>query len=247
MQRFQQRDGLRAALRSQYLSFCIASCCYSHCTVSHSRALVICCWPLSSHKIFLLCYSHRLCSRAYGHEWHRQIRKHSLEITQMQTSSAPSQKNHGMLALFLFMLLFPALLAFFFWPIPQLHGSNWVVVGFIAVCWSAWILMTFYVYYDAQKRSGNGLLWALFVFFGQVLGFLVYLIMRSAMPKLIMNGEKQCPQCRKSTRDDFTICPYCRTPLQTTCCNCKRAVQTDWQVCPYCREETAFAVTPHEI
>lgn len=162
----------------------------------------------------------------------------------MQTSLASSPKNHGMLALFLFMLFLPALLAFFFWPIPQLHGSDWVVVGFIAVFWSAWILMTFYVYFDAQKRGGNGLLWALFVFFGQVLGFLVYLIMRSAAPKLFLNGEKPCPQCRKSVRDDFAICPYCRASLQTSCPNCKRAVQADWQAFPYCRHETAFVVTP---
>lgn len=165
----------------------------------------------------------------------------------MQTSPAPSQKNHGVLALFLFMLLLPALLAFFFWPIPPLQSADWVVAGFIAVCWSAWILMTFYVYYDAQKRGGNGLLWALFVFFGQVLGFLVYLIMRSAAPKLMMNGEKQCPQCRKPTRDDFTICPYCRAPLQTTCLNCKRAVQTDWPVCPYCRHEVSSQINAVQV
>ncbi|MEK7730153.1 MAG: zinc ribbon domain-containing protein [candidate division KSB1 bacterium] len=156
----------------------------------------------------------------------------------MNASSRSSQNLGNMLALFITMLLLPLVPAFFSWPL-ELHGSDWVVAGFILVCWSAWILMTFYVYQDAQKRGGNAMLWALFVFFGQVLGFLVYLIMRSAAPKLIADGEKKCPQCRKPRQEDFAICPYCRAPLQAPCPNCKRIVETDWQVCPYCRHEAS--------
>lgn len=154
----------------------------------------------------------------------------------MNSSSSTSSFPKSMLALFIAMMLLPLFVAFFNWPL-ELHGSDYLVAGFILIAWSAWILMTFYVYFDAQRRGSNAALWALFVFFGQVLGFIVYLLMRNATFKLNTNGEAKCPNCHKPRRDDFTICPYCRTALQTICSHCKRALEADWQVCPYCRHE----------
>ncbi len=156
----------------------------------------------------------------------------------MNSSSPASSIPKSMLALFIAMILLPLFVAFFNWPI-ELHGADYLVAGFIIVGWSAWILMTFYVYFDAQRRGSNAVLWALFVFFGQVLGFIVYLLMRNATFKLNSNGAAKCPHCQKPRREDFTVCPYCRTTLQTLCSHCNRALETDWQVCPYCRQETA--------
>ncbi len=156
----------------------------------------------------------------------------------MQEATKQARNDLSLLLIFLVVQALGALV-FSSIPIHELHGIEFVLFGLLFISFIAWMLMTLYVYRDAQRRGGNAMLWALFVFFGQVLGFLVYLIMRNAFPKLVGNGEKKCPQCQKPRQDDFTICPYCRAPLQTLCPNCKRVLQTDWQACPYCRHEAS--------
>lgn len=111
------------------------------------------------------------------------------------------------------------------------------------ILWVSWVFMTVYVYRDANRRSQNGLLWALFVFFGHIFGLLVYLIVRSIAPTGTIISSPTCSRCQKPVQEDFAICPYCRNELRTTCLSCSRPLHLDWQVCPYCRHE----ITPNPM
>lgn len=45
---------------------------------------------------------------------------------------------------------------------------------------------------------------------------------------------KTCPSCSKPVSADFTVCPYCATPLNPKCPSCGRDVSHDFKLCPYC-------------
>ncbi len=58
-----------------------------------------------------------------------------------------------------------------------------------------------------------------------------------------------CPGCRRATKDDWQLCPYCHTPLRRPCPECGRLVDLNWTVCPYCTaklnvEDTAAEEAP---
>lgn len=99
-----------------------------------------------------------------------------------------------------------------------------------------WIVAIFWVYKDAERRGMNGLLWALLVFIGNILGFLIYLIVRSdkLSASASMTHEITCPGCAKILEEDFAFCPHCGAKLHSTCPACDKPVESDWQVCPHC-------------
>lgn len=51
--------------------------------------------------------------------------------------------------------------------------------------------------------------------------------------------KSNCPQCHRSIRIDFLICPYCGADSPYVCGACGRLMQTDWSACPYCRQKTS--------
>jgi CheY-like chemotaxis protein len=44
----------------------------------------------------------------------------------------------------------------------------------------------------------------------------------------------RCGSCRKEVEEDFSLCPYCGTSLNTSCTSCERRLDATWTRCPYC-------------
>ncbi|OGD21402.1 MAG: hypothetical protein A2Y69_04710 [Candidatus Aminicenantes bacterium RBG_13_59_9] len=114
-----------------------------------------------------------------------------------------------------------------------------------------WLAVILWVYKDAERRRMSGLLWALLVFIGNLIGLLIYLIVRQDHPvcgepagPVSMSqslppepAEKEpltCPACQKTVEPSFVYCPHCGASLQQTCSNCGQPAETGWKVCPHC-------------
>jgi len=103
-----------------------------------------------------------------------------------------------------------------------------------------WIFVIVWVYNDAERRGMSGILWALLVLVGNIIGLIIYLIIRSgaeagvgpASP--LQPSQRRCPACSNAIRDDFLHCPHCGAELKGKCPSCGKDVQADWQVCPFC-------------
>ncbi|HDT11927.1 MAG TPA: hypothetical protein ENN58_04235, partial [bacterium] len=74
---------------------------------------------------------------------------------------------------------------------------------FSFVLLALWIVVIVWVYRDAERRGMNGILWALLVLIGNLIGLLIYLILRSdsSLPASVGNRPgavtKPCPGCGK--------------------------------------------------
>lgn len=98
-----------------------------------------------------------------------------------------------------------------------------------------WIFVLVWVYRDAQGRGMNGLLWALLVLIGNVVGLLIYLIVRNEQVKRPQAACcEKCPSCGTEVRTGYTFCPSCGKPTKAVCPSCKKPVQPEWKVCPHC-------------
>ena len=99
-----------------------------------------------------------------------------------------------------------------------------------------WLIVVVWIYRDAEQRGMNGLLWALLVFVGNIVGLLIYLIVRS--DNLPVSADvlptKPCPNCQKAVQNSYEYCPYCGSRMKAVCPSCEKTVAPDWQVCPYC-------------
>jgi RNA polymerase subunit RPABC4/transcription elongation factor Spt4 len=106
-----------------------------------------------------------------------------------------------------------------------------------------WIFVIVWVYRDAERRGMNGVLWALLVFIGNLIGLLIYLIVRSnntAAPKeepAARPSSQKCPNCQLPLSPGYLFCPNCGAELQAVCPRCKKPIDKDWKVCPHCGEK----------
>ena len=113
-----------------------------------------------------------------------------------------------------------------------------------------WLSLIYWTYRDAKKRGALAAYWAAVVFFFNVLGWLIYLVVRppeyledakereleiKTKEALLVQESVTCPACLKPTEKDFLVCPYCLKKLRKSCPKCKRALQMSWTVCPYCK------------
>jgi RNA polymerase subunit RPABC4/transcription elongation factor Spt4 len=119
-----------------------------------------------------------------------------------------------------------------------------------------WIAVIIWVYKDAEQRGMSGLLWSLLVFFGHLIGLIVFLIVRQDHPACCGAGasrssappatgspsppaagpasEFTCPSCKRPVEKGFAYCPHCGAALQPVCKSCGKPVDAAWKVCPYC-------------
>jgi RNA polymerase subunit RPABC4/transcription elongation factor Spt4 len=108
-----------------------------------------------------------------------------------------------------------------------------------------WILVLIWVYRDAERRGMSGILWLLLVLIGNVIGLLIYAIVRSERPvKLEVGGggaglgatSGKCPGCGNAVAADHAFCPYCGKKLvqAPSCPACGKPVEGSWKVCPVC-------------
>jgi len=108
----------------------------------------------------------------------------------------------------------------------------------LIVLWGAVLI---WVYRDAEKRGMSGILWLLLVLIGNVIGLLIYAIVRSETP-VRRRAESaggsaapgKCPGCGNSVATGHAFCPHCGKNLKRTCPACGKTVEGDWKVCPSC-------------
>lgn len=101
-----------------------------------------------------------------------------------------------------------------------------------------WIMVIVWVYRDAERRGMNGVLWALLVLIGNLIGLLIYLIVRSERwPAKKTVQTTTCPSCQKTVESTFIFCPNCGARLQAVCPGCNKPVESTWRVCPHCGHE----------
>ena len=102
-----------------------------------------------------------------------------------------------------------------------------------------WIFVIVWVYRDAERRGMNGVLWALLVFIGNLIGLLIYLIVRSdSLPSPPATPRKKtCPSCKQSVGADFAFCPHCGARMEDVCPSCGTKIEKEWKVCPSCGEK----------
>jgi RNA polymerase subunit RPABC4/transcription elongation factor Spt4 len=113
----------------------------------------------------------------------------------------------------------------------------------LIVLWGAVLL---WVYRDAEKRGMSGILWLLLVLIGNVIGLLIYAIVRSetpvrrkdqdaaAVPPAPVRPPGTCGSCGNPLGEGFEFCPYCGKSLKKACPSCGKPVQDDWKACPIC-------------
>ena len=100
-----------------------------------------------------------------------------------------------------------------------------------------WLFVIIWVYRDAERRKMSGVLWALFVLVGNIIGLLIYLIVRNdSLParQIDQAATQPCPSCEKKVQQDFEFCPNCGIKLRVTCQSCGKPTTAGWKVCPYC-------------
>lgn len=114
-----------------------------------------------------------------------------------------------------------------------------------------WLSLLVWTYQDVRDRSRSTFLQVfsiLLVFFFNLLGLFVYLIVRPretlaeanlrALEEEAMIHELEeggaCPNCNRYMDADFLVCPFCTTPLKEPCAVCSKPLQRGWAACPYC-------------
>lgn len=99
-----------------------------------------------------------------------------------------------------------------------------------------WIVVIVWVYRDAERRGMSGILWALLVLIGNIIGLLIYLIVRSGgiVSQKVERVTRPCPSCQKPVDSEFVFCPCCAARLQAVCPECGKSTEEDWIVCPHC-------------
>ncbi len=111
----------------------------------------------------------------------------------------------------------------------------------LIVLWGAVLI---WVYRDAEMRGMSGILWLLLVLIGNVIGLLIYAIVRSETPvrRRAENGSKgaaccpagTCSGCGKPLAPGHAFCPYCGKATKGVCHACGKPVESGWKVCPAC-------------
>lgn len=113
-----------------------------------------------------------------------------------------------------------------------------------------WVALIFWTWRDAYRRGAMPWFWALVVFFFNIFGWIVYLVVRP--PEYLEDAREReleikakevslqteggvCAACLKPVEKDFLICPYCMKKLKKQCIECGRALKMNWNVCPYCK------------
>ena len=88
-----------------------------------------------------------------------------------------------------------------------------VVVLFALVWFVIGILILIWVYQDAESRGMDGLLWALIVFFLNIIGLVLYLVVRESRIAPSQRITRVCPKCGQVLSEDAKFCPRCGKEL----------------------------------
>ena len=108
-----------------------------------------------------------------------------------------------------------------------------------------WIMVIAWVYRDAERRGMNGLLWALLVFIGNLIGLIIYLIIRTeGSTKQVKSVSDQNGPSRTESGQTSSKTPSTQTksrpaaPDSTSVCSkCKKEIDPGFAFCPHCGKD----------
>lgn len=117
-----------------------------------------------------------------------------------------------------------------------------------------WVLIALWAWFDSGERTRSILLRVLSVlavFFGQVLGLILYMVLRSKttieesywgdLERRFLKYETaelgDCPNCGYNLMPGFNHCPSCAYVLKVQCPDCEVMLDKDWKFCPYCSRD----------
>lgn len=135
-----------------------------------------------------------------------------------------------------------------------------LLIAYAVVLWLGTLV---WVFRDSRERTRDG--WTqtvalLLVIVFNFPGLLLYLLLRpretlteayerrleaEALMRDLPEPRPACPTCNRPMREDFLLCPYCRSKLRQPCTGCGQALELGWTACPYCGAPgpQAFAAT----
>ena len=128
-----------------------------------------------------------------------------------------------------------------FGPYGFFNAASFSIVSLILLV--IWIFVIVWVYRDAERRGMNGVLWALLVFIGNLIGLLIYLIVRSNNGSAAKEAptsqptSQMCSKCQLPLSSTYVFCPSCGDRLRSDCPKCHKPIEKDWKVCPHCGEK----------
>lgn len=138
------------------------------------------------------------------------------------------------------------------WP-----GGSWeatltrVVVVTVIFLSAFWVATVFWTYRDIRQRTRDPILQTaavLLVLICSFPGHWIYLIVRprQTLTELYersleeeallqeLEDQKACPTCKRRVKDEYLVCPSCRTQLKEACRQCSKPLSYAWVACPYC-------------
>jgi hypothetical protein len=138
------------------------------------------------------------------------------------------------------------------WP-----GGSWEAtlrygIVFTVIFLSAfWVAVVFWTYRDIRQRTRDPILQTaavLLVLIFNFPGHWIYLIVRPryTLTELYersleeeallqeLEDQKACPTCKRRVKDEYLVCPSCRTQLKEACRQCTKPLSYAWVACPYC-------------
>jgi RNA polymerase subunit RPABC4/transcription elongation factor Spt4 len=124
-----------------------------------------------------------------------------------------------------------------------------ILIAYGAVLWLGIIVWTYRDIRERTRDTASQVMAALLVVLFNIPGLFLYLILRptetlteayerrlegEALIRELAEHRRSCPSCQAPVREDFLLCPQCRTKLQEPCSDCGRALELSWAACPYC-------------
>lgn len=124
-----------------------------------------------------------------------------------------------------------------------------VLIAYGAVLWLGIIV---WIYRDIRERTrdtASQIMAGLLVVLFNIPGLFLYLILRphetmieayerrlegEALIRELAEQRRSCPSCDAPIREEFLLCPQCRTKLQEPCSGCDQTLELTWSACPYC-------------
>ena len=89
-----------------------------------------------------------------------------------------------------------------------------------------WLLLSLWVYRDAQRRSTNAAAWGILTLLTSIIGWVVYLIARPMF--------NVCPACGQEQSNDLKFCTACGVSVKICCPECGRVLKEEWGYCGVC-------------
>jgi len=99
--------------------------------------------------------------------------------------------------------------------------DEWIVgfiISLILVSLIIVVLIGLWIYRDAESRGENGVLWLLIVFFLNIIGLIIWLLVRPPKKELaerkVVEKVLVCPYCRFENPPDIRFCSNCGASLE---------------------------------